>query len=77
MFLTERDPIVWDGVYPTSDGRFESGRRPLHSRLNQRLLTAAAVLLLWGFTLIAVSALDPTTRAMLAGEGMLYAEVVP
>jgi len=41
---------------------------------NRRLLIAAAVLILWAATMLALQAADPHTRAMIAGEGMVITE---
>jgi hypothetical protein len=38
---------------------------------NRRLLVAAAVLILWGASVLALQSAGPHARAMLAGEGML------
>jgi hypothetical protein len=41
---------------------------------NRRLLIAAAVLILWAATMLALQAAGPEVRAMMAGEGMLITE---
>ena len=38
---------------------------------NMRMLTGAAVLILWAASMLAIQAVSPNARAMLAGEGML------
>jgi len=39
--------------------------------LNRRLLIAAAALILWAASLLALQAMGPDARALMAGEGML------
>ena len=68
---------MWDGIHPASEDRFDSSHRSSTMRWNDRLLAVVVVLLLWGFTLLAVSAVSPDARAMIAGEGMLYASSSP
>ena len=51
-----------------------STNRPIPGRLavwNRRFLIAAAVLILWAASFVALDKAGPEARALLAGEGML------